>query len=133
MIVGTEWLIEAGGCETENLRDIDLLSALFQRLINELNLQVVGEVKWHRFPAPGGITGFALLSESHLACHTYPEYGLATINLYCCCARPEWRWAEALREMLGATNVRVRAIERAFEEEDPKLEDSNLVTVARQS
>ena len=133
MIVGTEWLIEASGCETENLRDIDLLSALFQRVIAELDLQLVGEVRWHRFPAPGGITGFALLSESHLACHTYPEYGLATINLYCCRARPEWRWAEALRETLGATSVRVRTIERMVAEEGLKLEDSNLVTVARQS
>jgi S-adenosylmethionine decarboxylase len=133
MIVGTEWLIEASGCETENLRDIDLWSALFQRLITELDLQLVGEVRWHRFPAAGGITGFALLSESHLACHTYPEYGLATINLYCCRARPKWRWAEALRETLGATNVRVRTIERAVADEGLKLEDSPLVAVARRS
>jgi S-adenosylmethionine decarboxylase len=139
MIVGTEWLIEASGCEIENLRDLDLLSALFQRLITELDLQLVGEVTWHRFPTPGGVTGFALLSESHLACHTYPEYGLATINLYCCRARPEWRWAEALRETLGATNVRVRTIERTVAEEGRtvaeeglKLEDSPLLAVARQ-
>jgi S-adenosylmethionine decarboxylase len=74
-----------------------------------------------------------LLSESHLACHTYPEYGLATINLYCCRARPEWRWAEALGETLGATNVRVRTIERTVAEEGLKLEHSPLVAVARQS
>jgi S-adenosylmethionine decarboxylase len=133
MIVGTEWLIEATGCKTEGLRDIDLLRALFQRIVAELELQVVGEPVWHRFPPPGGVTGFALLSESHLACHTYPEYGLATINLYCCRARPEWRWAECLRDMLGASNVRVRAIERALVEAEPTLEDPNLAAVARQS
>jgi S-adenosylmethionine decarboxylase len=133
MIVGTEWLIEANGCATESLRDTVLLRALFQRVIADLKLQVVGDLVWHRFPSPGGVTGFALLSESHLALHTYPEYGLATINLYCCRARPEWRWAECLREMLGATNVRVRAIERALFEEESTLEDSNLVAVAHQS
>jgi S-adenosylmethionine decarboxylase len=130
MIVGTEWLIEASGCETQGLRDIGLLSALFQRIIAELELSVVGEMVWHQFPAPGGVTGFALLSESHLACHTYPEYGLVTINLYCCRARPEWRWAEGLSETLGATDVNVRAVERAFKEADSTVEDSNLVGIA---
>lgn len=133
MIVGTEWLIEATGCETERLRDINLLSKLFQRIISDLNLQVVGEPVWHRFPTPGGVTGFALLSESHLACHTYPEYDLATVNLYCCRERPEWNWGEGLRELLGATDVRVRAIERALVTAHATLDDSKLVAVARQS
>src|SRR5438128_1774076 len=130
MIAGTEWLIEATGCGSEGLRDVDLLRGLFHRIIADLKLQVVGDLVWHRFPPPGGVTGFALLSESHLACHTYPEYGLATINLYCCRARREWRWAECLREMLGANNVRVRAVERAFVEAESVLENSNLAAVA---
>ena len=58
MIVGTEWLIEATGCETEGLRNIDLLRELFERVISDLKLQVVGELVWHRFPTPGGVTGF---------------------------------------------------------------------------
>ena len=51
-------------------------------------------------------------SESHLACHTYPEFGVATFNLYCCRARPEWPWRGRLREALGATQVTVRALPR---------------------
>ena len=133
MIVGTEWLVEANGCEAEGLRDIDLLRRLFERVIGDLKLQVVGELVWHQFPPPGGVTGFALLSESHLACHTYPEYGLATINLYCCRARPEWPWREGLRELLGATSVGVRAIGRVSLPEEPTLADSTLVVAAHQS
>jgi S-adenosylmethionine decarboxylase len=114
MIVGTEWIVEASGCEAEGLRDIDLLRGLFQRIIADLKLQLVGESVWHRFPSPGGVTGFALLSESHLACHTYPEHTLATINLYCCRARPEWPWAKELGELFGAKHVNVRAIDRSI-------------------
>jgi S-adenosylmethionine decarboxylase len=58
------------------------------------------------------VTGLLLLSESHLALHTYPEYGIATINLYCCRERPVWGWAGRLRATLGATFVTVRAVER---------------------
>ncbi|HXM34573.1 MAG TPA: adenosylmethionine decarboxylase [Pyrinomonadaceae bacterium] len=112
MIVGTEWLVDANGCKPDALRNLELLQTVFQRVITELKLQVVGEIVWHCFPSPGGVTGMALLSESHLACHTYPEHGLATINLYCCRARPEWPWAEHLHELLGAREVDVRAIKR---------------------
>lgn len=112
MIVGTEWLIDANGCKPEALRNVESLQTVFRRAIAELQLQVIGEIVWHHFPPPGGVTGLALLSESHLACHTYPEHGLATINLYCCRARPEWPWEKHLRELLGAREVNVRAIKR---------------------
>jgi S-adenosylmethionine decarboxylase len=62
------------------------------------------------------MTGFVVLSESHLACHTYPEHGILTINLYCCRPRPEWPWRERLQEMFGATIVTVRTVQRSVQE-----------------
>ncbi len=113
MVVGVEWMIDASGCREDALREVEQLSAVFNRIVDELNLQVVGEIAWKKFPPPGGVTGLALLTESHLTCHTYPEFGVATFNLYCCHARPTWPWAERLTEMLGADDVQVRVLERA--------------------
>jgi S-adenosylmethionine decarboxylase len=112
MVIGTEWLIDASGCRIETLCDPTALKAIFDRVVADLNLQIVGETRWHQFPPPGGITGMALLSESHLACHTYPEHSAATFNLYCCRPRPEWPWAKLLCELLGAQSVNVRTVER---------------------
>ena len=130
MMAGTEWLIEAGGCEAEALRDVALLRELFQQVISDLDLRVVGDPMWQKFPPPGGITGFVLLSESHLACHTYPEYGLITINLYCCRERPEWPWKESLRSLLGAKEIRVRAIDRAMDVPESMSADLESMAVA---
>ena len=110
--VGTEWLIEASGCDAERLRDAGALREVFARAIEELGLLVVGQQLWHKFPGEGGVTGLAMLTESHLACHTYPEFGVATFNLYCCRERPAWAWEERLREMLGARAVAVRYVSR---------------------
>ncbi|HYC91615.1 MAG TPA: S-adenosylmethionine decarboxylase [Thermoanaerobaculia bacterium] len=112
MEIGSEWLVEAGGCDAEALRDVATLGALFARLIAELELHPLHEPSWHAFPGPGGVTGFVMLTESHLACHTYPEHGIAAINLYCCRPRPDWPWEERLAELLGAREVRVRRVER---------------------
>ena len=114
-IVGTEWVVDAEGCRADALADVSALRAVFARVVAELDLRVVGEAQWRKFPGPGGVTGLALLTESHLACHTYPEFAVATFNLYCCHARPPWPWEERLREMLGAARVTVRVVERRAE------------------
>ena len=110
-MAGTEWIVDATGCDPEALCDVERLRSLFGRIVEDLRLHVI-DARWHEFPSPGGITGFALLSESHLACHTYPEFGLATINLYCCRERPAWDWAGQLAATLGAGSVSVRVVER---------------------
>jgi S-adenosylmethionine decarboxylase len=112
LTVGTEWLIEASGCDAGALRDLGRLRAVFARAVEELGLCVLGEPLWHKFDGEGGVTGLAMLTESHLACHTYPEFGVATFNLYCCRERPEWPWAERLGEMLSAAEVCVRSVSR---------------------
>jgi S-adenosylmethionine decarboxylase len=112
MTLGTEWLIDASGCDQTALADLDRLRGIFERVIRDLGLNVLGEIAWHQFDQPNGISGLALLSESHLTCHTYPEFRAATFNLYCCRNRASWSWETTLKEMLGATDVKVRVFER---------------------
>jgi len=112
MSVGTEWLVDAHGCEAEALRDLARVRGLLETILVRLELRVVGEGLWHRFGGEAGVTGMYLLTESHLTVHTYPEHGLATFNLYCCRPRPELPWADELSRVLGASDVRVRVVER---------------------
>ena len=112
MIVGTEWLIEAFECEAEVLRDVGVLQKIFSQIIGDLGLKTVSEPLWHKFGGEGGVTGLVMLTESHLTCHTYPEYGTATFNLYCCRTRPEWKWKANLKHSLGAKIVSVKKIKR---------------------
>ena len=106
MIVGTEWLVEAGGCNEASLRDETLVRGIMDAVISDLGLRSIGSV-WHTFEGEGGVTGIIALTESHLACHTYPEYGTATFNLYCCRTRPEWDWETHLKDSLEAQTVTV--------------------------
>ena len=126
MTLGTEWLIDASGCDADALADSERLRAVFSRVIKDLDLHVVGEIAWATFPHPGGVSGLALLSESHLACHTYPEFRAATFNLYCCRNRAAWPWEKMLAEMLGATEVHVSVFERMLPESQstPELEEA---------
>ena len=111
MIVGTEWLIEATGCAPEALRDEAQLRGIFSSVIDDLGLKAINQI-WYKFEGEAGVTGMVALTESHLTCHTYPEHGTATFNLYCCRTRPEWDWEKNLKAVLNAANVFVTKIER---------------------
>lgn len=111
MTVGTEWLIEAAGCDAAALRDEALLRNIFDRVVTDLSLKTIGSI-WYKFPGEAGVTGLIALTESHLACHTYPENSIATFNLYCCRTRPEWDWETNLKRSLKAISVNVTRIDR---------------------
>ena len=112
MNIGTEWLVDAEGCSEDLLRNVGAVRAVCEEVVSVLELRVVGVPLWHQFPQPGGVTGLYLLTESHLACHTYPEHAVATFNLYCCKTRPEWNWETNLKLMFRAETVSVTRIER---------------------
>ncbi|MCX6587486.1 MAG: S-adenosylmethionine decarboxylase [Acidobacteria bacterium] len=111
---GCEWVIEALGCEAGRLKDPVALERMFTDLIAGLGLHPVAETQWHQFPGPGGITGLCLLAESHLACHTFPEFGSLCLNVFCCRPRPDWDFGSYLREAFFAREVRVRQLERPY-------------------
>jgi S-adenosylmethionine decarboxylase len=109
---GIQWLVDAHGCHEDSLRSRERLEGVFVRIVSELGLHPAGEAQWKVFPGEGGVTGLLLLTESHLACHTFPETGFASFDLYCCTPRPEWPWEARLIEELGAVRVGVRSVVR---------------------
>ncbi len=111
---GTEWIIDARGCPAESLRDVARLRALFDRVIGDLAPDSRGAAGLARLPGTGGLTGFVILAESHLACHTFPEFGSICVNVFCCRARADFAAAALLSELLGATETRVQRVERDY-------------------
>ena len=113
-MTGSEWVVEAYGCDPVRLASLASLRALFDAMTVELSLNAVGEGRWHQFPAPGGITGMLLLAESHLTVHTFPEHGSLCLNLFCCTPRRAWEWEERLAALVGAERVETRVLEREY-------------------
>ena len=114
---GVEWIVDVAACDPARISgDAGLagLRGLFDALVAELDLHPLGEGQWHRFPDTDGLTGIVALTESHLACHTYPEAGALTLNLYTCRERPTPDWVALLNFFVGACEVHTRTVTRGL-------------------
>ncbi|WP_419655398.1 SpeH: S-adenosylmethionine decarboxylase [Desulfosarcina variabilis str. Montpellier] len=61
----------------------------------------------HRFSPSGGLSGVAVLAESHISVHTWPENGFAAFDIFMCGdTRPE-RAVEALKKAFAPRNISV--------------------------
>ena len=69
-------------------------------------------VDTHKFE-PHGVTGYALLAESHLSIHTWPEKGVAMCDIFTCGShsKPE-NAVQYLSEWLESTNTKSKYYER---------------------
>jgi S-adenosylmethionine decarboxylase len=110
---GCEWIIEAHHCDASTLADPQALRDLFDDLIAQMDLHPVAESQWHQF-AGGGITGLALLQESHIACHTFPEHRSLCLNVFCCKPRPDWDFKNHLQLKFRAASVEIRRLDRPY-------------------
>lgn len=111
---GCEWVIEAHACDPASLSDLPKLRGLFATIVEGLSLHPLGKGCWHQFPG-GGITGLTMLAESHITCHTFPEYGSLCLNVFCCRPRPDLDFETRLRHEFGASSVQVRRLERPYQ------------------
>jgi len=104
-------LFDLKGCSADLLDDArHVRNSLFHASI--LSNSKILKIDYHEF-TPQGVTGFALLAESHLSIHTWPEKGVAMCDIFTCGShsKPE-NAVQYLSEWLVSTNIKSKYYER---------------------
>jgi len=83
LVYGTHVYGNLYGCETHLLNDEVFLTKVIKEAA-ELAGALVVSVFYYKFGAHGGISVVAIVAESHISIHTWPEYGYATVDVYTC-------------------------------------------------
>jgi S-adenosylmethionine decarboxylase proenzyme len=79
---GTQVLAEFFNCSPDMLNDRESIEEMLREGINKFSLGLVS-ISSHCYD-PIGITSIAVISESHVAIHTYPEARHASLDIYTC-------------------------------------------------
>ena len=92
------------------LTDEDALLEVLRGAAASGDAVVLGETS-HRFPN-GAVTMVLVLSQSHLAVHTWPEHGAANIDLLTCGRLNGDRMIDHLQRALGPARCNVTRVVR---------------------
>ena len=66
----------------------------------------------HRFGKGRGVTGVALLAESHITVHTWPERGYAAFDVFMCGNCEARKAAKVIEQAVPGATVDIHAIDR---------------------
>jgi S-adenosylmethionine decarboxylase len=98
-------------CEATRLDDIDHIESALRRCVDAAGATLL-HIHLHHFQPNGGVSGVAVLAESHISIHTWPERGYAAIDVFMCGkANPE-KCVPVLRQAFNAKQVAVNELLR---------------------
>ena len=69
-------------------------------------------IELHRFSPFNGISGVAIIAESHISIHTWPELGYAAMDIFMCGAAHPRRAIAVIRKHLRPTRVQLLELKR---------------------
>lgn len=82
MPIGKHCILEVSGCPFDILNDAKYINNVLEHAAQAAHSTLLN-LRTHTFQ-PFGVTGLALLAESHISIHTWPENGYAAIDVFTC-------------------------------------------------
>ena len=110
-MIGKHCILELYGCDQNKLNDEAFLRTTITSAARFAGATLINLIT-HPFE-PQGVTGLALLAESHISIHTWPESGYAAVDVFTCGdhTMPE-RACKFLGDELSAKKHSLRTLER---------------------
>ena len=108
VFAGTHLIIEVTGAE--GLDDEARIRGALRECAETCGATLL-HIHTHRF-SPQGVSGVAVLAESHISVHTWPEIGYGAFDVFMCGAAQPWLAVEVLRRTFNAGEVRVKELLR---------------------
>ncbi len=120
--VGTHLIVDAWQASPALLNDSAWIKETLIQAVEAGGATLI-DLCVHQF-SPHGVTATATLAESHIAIHTWPEYGYFAADLFFCGAGDPHKAMKTIERNLEAKRIKKRVIKRGFE---PKVEQREFM------
>lgn len=88
----------------------DRIQNAFRKIIEVCGATLL-HIHTHKF-SPQGVSGVAVLSESHISVHTWPEIGYGAFDVFMCGDAKPWLAVDVLKEAFATQDVRTKSLRR---------------------
>ena len=117
VFAGTHLIIEV--VDGDGLDDEARIERAFRDCVAACGATLL-HIHTHKF-SPQGVSGVAVLAESHISVHTWPEIGYGAFDVFMCGDAEPWHAVGVLREAFSARDIRVRELLRGEDIVDAAL------------
>lgn len=107
--VGEHLIVDFWGAR--NINDVASLQRVIELAVNASGATLL-HIHLHRFDDGEGVTGVALLAESHITVHTWPENDYAAFDIFMCGSTDPLLALEVLRAELRPVREQIQHIFR---------------------
>lgn len=101
---GTHLIIDLWGAK--RIDDIGFVEETLRECVEAAGATLL-HIHLHHFTPNDGISGVAVLAESHISIHSWPECGYAALDVFMCGAAEPRKAVEVMRERFAPDEVRV--------------------------
>lgn len=108
VFAGTHLIIEV--VNGHGLDDPARIEQAFRDCVAECRATLL-HIHTHKF-TPQGVSGVAVLAESHISVHTWPEIGYGAFDVFMCGDADPWRAVDVLKAAFATQDVRVQELRR---------------------
>jgi len=114
---GTHLIVDLFGAR--RLDDLKHIERTLTRCVEVAGATLL-HIHLHHFTPNGGVSGVAVLSESHISIHSWPEADYAALDVFMCGDAQPQKCIEILREAFSARDVVVKTHHRGEELDELK-------------
>src|SRR5215472_724208 len=97
--------------DAHRLDDIDHIEATLRRAVDAARATLL-HIHLHHFEPNGGVSGVAILAESHISIHSWPEASYAALDVFMCGKADPDKCVPVLREAFCPKRVAVSELSR---------------------
>jgi S-adenosylmethionine decarboxylase len=108
VFAGTHLIIEV--VNGHGLDDEARIAQAFRACVDRCGATLL-HMHTHKF-TPQGVSGVAVLAESHISVHTWPEIGYGAFDVFMCGKADPWKAVDVLKAAFGTQDVRVTELLR---------------------
>jgi len=127
--LGLHILADLHGIDAERIDRVEDIRNLLETAVKVADLTKISS-HYYQFQ-PHGATGVILLAESHISIHTWPEHGLATVDVYTCGDPTKaYRAMEYIVNTLEPKRVDKQVHERGTVEEGEQSEELRSILLS---
>jgi S-adenosylmethionine decarboxylase len=114
---GTHLIVDLFGAS--RLDDLEFIKKTLKRCVEVAGATLL-HIHLHHFTPNGGVSGVAVLSESHISIHSWPEADYAALDVFMCGEAQPQKCIDVLRDAFEASDVVVKTHHRGQEMDELK-------------